>query len=295
VFAERNGGLGGAPVAQEAPGRRQIWLCADDYGISPSVNTAIRDLIVRGRLNATSVMVTTPSFHRSEAIPLNVLNSGTSRVAIGLHLTLSAPFRPLSKDFEPVDNGAFRPLGKMLAEACLRRLRHDALVAEIASQLRAFVDAFGRPPDFVDGHQHVHLFPQISDALLDTVREIAPDAWLRQCGRVLPLSERFGDRKGLFLDILSYRFRRRAAALGLRTNPGFAGTYDFNKQADFAVLFPRFLERLPHGSVVMCHPGFVDAELQRLDPLTTLRELEYGYFAGDAFPAVLAAHGVALA
>ena len=33
----------------------------------------------------------------------------------------------------------------------------------------------------------------------------------------------------------------------------------------------------------MCHPGFVDAELQRLDPLTTLREQEYAYFAGDDF------------
>jgi predicted glycoside hydrolase/deacetylase ChbG (UPF0249 family) len=47
--------------------------------------------------------------------------------------------------------------------------------------------------------------------------------------------------------------------------------------------------------VVMCHPGFVDAELQRLDPLTTLREKEYAFFAGDDFPAVLARHGVALA
>ena len=45
----------------------------------------------------------------------------------------------------------------------------------------------------------------------------------------------------------------------------------------------------------MCHPGFVDAELQRLDPLTTLREQEYAYFAGDDFPAVLAARAVVLA
>ena len=45
----------------------------------------------------------------------------------------------------------------------------------------------------------------------------------------------------------------------------------------------------------MCHPGFVDAELERLDPLTTLREKEYAFFAGDAFPALLARHGVALA
>jgi len=34
---------------------------------------------------------------------------------------------------------------------------------------------------------------------------------------------------------------------------------------------------------------------QRLDPLTTLREKEYAFFAGDGFPAMLAAHGVALA
>ena len=48
-------------------GAAQIWLCADDYGISPSVNHAIRDLVGRGRINATSVMVVAPSFHRSEA------------------------------------------------------------------------------------------------------------------------------------------------------------------------------------------------------------------------------------
>ena len=42
---------------------RRIILCADDYGISPAVSAAIRDLIMRGRLNATSVMVAAPSFN----------------------------------------------------------------------------------------------------------------------------------------------------------------------------------------------------------------------------------------
>ena len=45
----------------------------------------------------------------------------------------------------------------------------------------------------------------------------------------------------------------------------------------------------------MCHPGIVDAELERLDPLTTLREREYAYLRGDAFPGVLAERGVTLA
>jgi predicted glycoside hydrolase/deacetylase ChbG (UPF0249 family) len=45
----------------------------------------------------------------------------------------------------------------------------------------------------------------------------------------------------------------------------------------------------------MCHPGFVDAELERLDPLTTQREREYAYLASNSFPDVMRSHGVALA
>jgi predicted glycoside hydrolase/deacetylase ChbG (UPF0249 family) len=45
----------------------------------------------------------------------------------------------------------------------------------------------------------------------------------------------------------------------------------------------------------MCHPGHVDAELERLDQLTALREKEYAYLAGDDYPAVLASQGAGLA
>jgi chitin disaccharide deacetylase len=277
------------------PAPRRIWLCADDFGISSSVNTAIRDLVVRGRLNATSVLVVAPSFSRSEAASLNVLNSVAPRVAIGLHVALTAPFHPVSKGFTPLRDGAFLPLTATFCHAALRRFRRDALVSEIRSQLQTFVEMFGRAPDFIDGHQHVHLLPQVGEALLQVVKDVAPDAWVRQCGRAIPLAARFADRKGLLLDLFSYRFRRRAAALGVRTNAAFAGAYEFSDEADFAALFPRFLEDLRDGSVVMCHPGFVDAELRRLDPLTTLREKEYAFLASDAFPTLLDAHGLVLA
>jgi len=274
---------------------RCIWLCADDYGISNAVSTAIRDLVVRRRLNATSALVAAPSFHRGEAIALDVLNSTAPRVAIGLHVALTAPFRPLSKGFEPVSGGAFAPLATTARRAILRQFDRAALRAEVAGQMERFLETFGRAPDFVDGHHHIHLFPQVSDAVLEVVASTAPNAWVRQCARALPFVERVVDRKGLLLDLLSYRFRRKASARGLRTNPAFAGTYEFREDTDFAALFPRFLDRLPDGSVVMCHPGFVDGELQGLDSLTTLREKEYAFFASDAFPVVLARHGVALA
>ena len=168
--------------------RRRIWLCADDYGISAAVNTAIRDLIVRGRINATSVMVVAPSFNRSEAIALSILNAGDPRVAIGLHLTLTAPFRPLS-GFKPVNEGAFLPLETTLRRSMLRLISRKRVAIEVASQLKAFVTAFGRPPDFIDGHQHVHLFPQVREAVLHVVKDVAPNAWVRQCGRVVPLAK----------------------------------------------------------------------------------------------------------
>jgi predicted glycoside hydrolase/deacetylase ChbG (UPF0249 family) len=274
---------------------RRIWLCADDYGISASVDAAIRDLVVRGRINATSVMVVAPSFDRAQAHALDTLNAGGRRVAIGLHVTLTAPYRPLSNGFKPLRDGVFHSLDATLIRACLHGLTSAALVAEVAGQLRAFVDHFGRAPDFIDGHQHVHLFPQVRDTVLEVARRDAPNAWVRQCGRAPPLAYGIGDRKGLLLDLLSRGFRRRAVAMGVRTNPAFAGTYDYGERANFAAMFPRFLERMPDGGLIMCHPGFVDAELQRLDPLTTLREQEYAYLIDDGVPDLLARQGVALA
>ena len=273
---------------------RRIWLCADDYGISPGVNAAIRELILRGRINATSVMVAAPHFNADEVAALDTLNSGEKRAALGLHVTLTAPFRPISERFMPLREGQFLPLNEMLRGATTRRLQQEFLVIEIATQLRTFVDAFGRPPDFLDGHQHVHLFPQVQDAFLKVVSEGAPEAWVRQCGRARPV-QRLHDRKGFTLDILSLGFRRKAKRMGITVNPAFAGTYNFSAKTKFAKIFPRFLSGLPEGGLIMCHPGFVDSELKALDSLTTLREHEFAFFNSDAFPKVLAEHGVALA
>jgi predicted glycoside hydrolase/deacetylase ChbG (UPF0249 family) len=269
---------------------RRIWLCADDYGISPAVNRGIRELIARRRLNATSAMVVAPSLNNDEICAL--IDAGPA--AIGLHLTLTAPFKPLT-EFTTLRGGRFLTLPNVLGMAMARRLDRSALEREIAAQLRAFAEAFGQPPDFVDGHQHAHIFPQVRDAFVRAVAAHAPNAWVRQCGRVGGQPRRLHDRKGLLLDILSIGFRRRAIRAGLRFNPAFAGTYSFTPDADFPALFPGFLRGLPDGGLIMCHPGFVDAELERLDPLTTTRENEYAYLNGETFPLLLEEKNVALA
>jgi predicted glycoside hydrolase/deacetylase ChbG (UPF0249 family) len=276
-----------------APPRR-IWLCADDYGLSPGVNRAIRDLIGRGRLNATSVMVVGPSIGRNEVGALKTVAAGSPRCGIGLHVTLTAPFRPLTMHFKPIDGGMFLPFPKLLRAGLLRRLDPEIIRAELMVQLSAFQEMFGRPPDFVDGHQHVQLFPGVRDAFLAAVKDAAPNAWVRQGGRNQPLARRLGTPKALFLDVLSAQFRARAARADIAFNPGFAGAYDFSEQPDFSALMRQFLDGLPQDGVIMCHPGFVDETLASLDPLTTQREHEHAYLSGEQFPHLLAANKVTL-
>jgi predicted glycoside hydrolase/deacetylase ChbG (UPF0249 family) len=272
---------------------RRIWLCADDYGMAPGINRGIRHLILRGRLNATSVMTAAPWLGDGEAAELAAVNADQPRAAIGLHVTLTAPFRPLSAGFSPTRDGAFPPQMEMMRLGMLRRLERELLTIEIATQLEAFITLFGRPPDFLDGHQHVHLLPIVRDAFLTVAGEGAPQAWVRQCMR--PAGARpLRDPKSLVLDLLSVRFRNRVARLGLRMNPAFAGAYAFTAAADFAALFPSFLNGLPDGGLIMCHPGYVDPALKSLDSLTDLRERELAYLDSDAFPRDLARHRVAL-
>ena len=282
-----------APAPVAAP--RRIWLCADDYGLSPAVNAAIRELLLRGRLNATSVMMVAPSSSGSEAMLLSDLKAAGRARAIGLHLTLTGAFRPLTATFKPLCGNRFRPLADMMFLACLRRLDRSALAAEIAAQLSAFSAAFRHPPDFVDSHHHVHLLPQIRDEVIATLKAAAPKAWLRQCGSARFLVHRLADRKGILLGLLSRKLRHQARAQAIAVNPAFAGTYGLRPDADFAQLFPRFLDQLPDGGLIMCHPGRVDDELKKLDSLTDLRETEYRYFASEAFLDALSSRNVVLA
>jgi len=280
--------MSGAPAAL-----KRIRLCADDYGLSRGVNRAICELAHAGRLNAVSVMMVAPACGRDDITALEAAARADPDCAIGLHVTLTAPFRPLTLHFHPLEADAFPRLGTLLLRAATRRLDPEIMHAEIAAQIGAFTAAFGKPPAFVDGHQHVQLFPKIRDAFLQAVSERAPEAWVRQCGRS-PGTSLPTDAKSLLLEGLSGAFRTRANARGLRFNSGFTGAYDFSSRRNFAALTAVFLDGLGDGGLMMCHPGFADDELAALDPVTVQREREFQFFAGDAFPKALAERNMTL-
>jgi predicted glycoside hydrolase/deacetylase ChbG (UPF0249 family) len=240
-------------------------------------------------------MVLGPAVGRAEISALQAAAASSPRCAIGLHVTLTAPFRPLTMHFKPIDGGMFPTFPKLLRAGLLGRLDAEIIHAELMVQLSAFAEMFGRAPDFVDGHQHVQLFPQVRDAFLSAVKTAAPNAWVRQGGRNQRLAQRLRTPKAVVLDALSAQFRRRATRADIAFNPGFAGVYNFSRLRDFGRLMGQFLEGLPENGVIMCHPGFVDDTLVSLDPLTTPREREHAFLAGEHFFPLLAANKVTLA
>jgi hypothetical protein len=196
--------------------------------------------------------------------------------------------------FQPLDGGRFFSLGNTLQAALLRRLDPEMVQSELRAQITAFRELFGRAPDYVDGHQHVQLFPQVRDAFLAAVKDNAPQAWVRQCGRALPIAQRLSSPKALFLDVLSAAFRKRCTDADIAFNPGFAGAYDMVRGGDFASAMSGFLNGLPDQGLVMCHPGFVDETLLSLDNVTDQREREFKFLASDDFTRLMAASNVTL-
>ncbi len=268
-----------------------ITLCADDYGLSPGVSVAIRDLIERGRLTATSCMTVCP-FWVEEAPTLRPL---AGMADIGLHVTLTdqAPLGPMPK---LAPQGILPPLGVLMRKAYTGALDPHEISAEVNRQVAAFTTAFGAPPAFIDGHQHVHQLPVVRNAVLAALAEL-PGAYLRLCREPPRAIVRRGVAvaKTLLIAALGRGLAARARAARVPANTSFRGVYDFSGTRPFDALMARFLDEPGERTLVMVHPGIPDDALRAVDPLVDQRAVEYDYLKSDSFAALLASKRVRLA
>ncbi len=270
-----------------------IVVCADDYGLSSGVCAAIEELIAARRLSATSAMTALPAWRRNAQSLRRLVASHPADV--GLHLTLTDQ-KPLSpaRTFA-TSEGRLPGIGLLTRRALAGRLPEDEVRAEIAAQLDAFEEVWGGPPDYVDGHQHVHVLPGIRGPLLDILAQRYPGRrlWLRHCGPDVksPGAWRYAPTKAAVIGVLSRGLRRDAAAAGLATNLSLRGLYDFSERVPYGDIFRACLKGPAEGVLMHCHPGHVDDELRALDPLTTPREREFAYLSSNACADDFAAAG----
>lgn len=257
-----------------------IMLVADDYAMTEGVSRGIEELVTAGRLSATSAMTTSRHWPRHG----RRIAALADRAAVGLHFNLTLG-RPLTAMPRLAPGGQLPPIARLTRAALTGAIDRAEIAAEARAQLEAFAEHFGALPDFVDGHQHVHALPGIRHGVLDALAAAYPGAkpLLRDpadsTARII--ARRRAVSKSLVLAGLAAGFGPTARRAGFPTNDGFAGVSDFATAAtsgDFAAA------RTATGSwpLVMCHPGYVDGELEAIDPLTTRRRAELDLLAGDA-------------
>lgn len=267
----------------------KLMLCADDYALTPAVSMGILEALEAGRLDGTSAMTTRP-FWPTAARDIESLGPVGQ---VGLHLDLTMG-PSLTRMPRTAPAGQMPTIGRLIRLAEAGKLAEHEIRAEIGAQIDAFSEHYGRAPAYVDGHQHVQMLPQVRDWLFDALakRGLAGDLWLRDSGDRLAriLGRRIEVKKALLVAAVGRGFAAAAQARGFATNDGFAGYSAFDGRRDYAKDFARYLTSSGPRHLIMCHPGRVDSELERLDPVTFTREQELEFLLSDRFTDMMADH-----
>ncbi|WP_432697231.1 ChbG/HpnK family deacetylase [Marinobacterium sp. YM272] len=242
---------------------RSVVICADDFGMSSDINAAILELIDNGRLSATSCMTTMPHWTVDAA---RELVARRSKAALGLHFNLTEGEDSIS-------------LGKLMLHSLSGTLDRYRVRTQLELQLDNFESLVGSAPDFVDGHQHIQMFPVIRTIFLDTLQKRYGQSmpWVRVSTPAL--SGHDSGFKALILRLIGLGFDRARRRAGIPGNTAFAGMYSLTPEADFGGMMRRWLASEPDGVLIMCHPARKEAG----SALSRARQREYHWLAGNYF------------
>ncbi len=252
---------------------RRVFVCADDFGIAPRTTLAILRLAEARAISAVSVLVD----GESAAEQARAVRAMPPEVAVGLHFNLT----------DRLQGHVTGALGLRLLRTCLiARLDRPRLRAEIERQYERFQQLFGRPPDFIDGHEHVHQLPIVRDAILSAMlarsgRRIAVRATYPRAAR--------GLKAAVIAALGGYALAKELRRRGIATNDDFAGAYDFSTRVPYGVRMRKWLEGISDRGLIMCHPQLADPACP-----APAREAEFAYLASDAWRTLLRRQDVTL-
>ncbi|MES2298373.1 MAG: ChbG/HpnK family deacetylase [Pseudomonadota bacterium] len=252
-----------------------IALCADDYAQHEGIDDAVCKLLAAHRISAVSCMSTAPRWKAYAAPRLREQLMGDPCADTGLHLNLTEFF------------GRQASLPRLIARAYTRTLDKAALKADMARQFDAFEAGMRRQPHFVDGHQHVHQFPQVRSVLIEMLeqRYTRYRPWVRS---TVPLAGLDGIKPAVLKWLGGAAMTRRLHKRGFRCNAGFGGVYGFDTD-NYAGQFQQWINLAGEASLLMCHPASSESPN---DPISAQRLVEFAFLRSDACGAMLAARNI---
>ncbi|MEZ5411618.1 MAG: ChbG/HpnK family deacetylase [Acidimicrobiales bacterium] len=216
---------------------RLLIVNADDYGLSVRTSHTIVELHEIGVVTSTSALVLAPGF-----APTARLVAGHPTLGLGVHLCLVGPDPAVLSAREiPTLVGRRGRLAPSWHRLVPRLLAGRVDPADVERELAAQVEvalSHGLRPTHLDSHEHLHLWPGISTAVINVARRFAipavrcPES--RSCKTERPP-----------VSVMSALLRRELAAAGLVTTERFAGLDESGKAV--AHRFDRVLTRVPPG------------------------------------------------
>lgn len=266
---------------------KQVILNADDFAFNAAVSRGIVALVQKGRLSATSVMTLSPRWAQ-DAPALAELRG---QVDVGLHLDWTSPFAQQA--------GHGYGLTRATLAAMLGGFSQIKARAVIMQQLDAFERVWQQPPSHIDGHQHIHQFRGIRDALVEVMAQ-RYDKLPQGQKPYLRISSGPSGQLDLKTRVIAALNSNAIKKIAIKANItpaiGLFGIYSFTGgEVGYARLMAQWLARAPAGLIIMCHPaqGRLDAG-DVDDGIAAARQWEFDYLSSDAFAQALATAQVSL-
>ncbi|MTW10956.1 ChbG/HpnK family deacetylase [Pseudoduganella eburnea] len=220
-----------------------LILNADDVGMHPAVDDAVAELVEKGIVSSASVM----SLGRPNRDTLAAMTR--CGADLGLHLDFTSELAHTAYRRET-------SLSSLMLSAWSGTLSAAFVREALDGQLQRFAELTGRLPDFIDGHQHVHQFPVIREALVQALETYGGRRIRVRSTHAL----RWRGAKAAVIAMLgSGALVRRLERLGFTGNADFMGVYDLSADADLPALWRGWLANAPEqGGLAMCHPALKD-------------------------------------
>ena len=244
----------------------KICYCADDFAMNPEISDAILLLIETGALHATSCMTQAEHW----PIAAQQLKPISNNINVGLHLNFTHRFSTTTTTFS---------LPRLMLKAWSRQLDSKLIQQSIEQQWNAFVAAMGKQPDFIDGHQHIHQFPIIRDALLSFLKQKNFQGWIRNLQHPL-ITPNYTIKTRLLSALGAASLASQCKQKNIPQNQYFAGIYDFEYE-NYAQLNQQWLMRAQDNLLIMCHPAM--QAVDRQDPIAQARVREFQYLSSSQF------------
>jgi predicted glycoside hydrolase/deacetylase ChbG (UPF0249 family) len=215
--------------------KKRLIISADDFGKSELANKNIRELIRLGKLDRVSVMAN-GNFNAEEIDEIR-----KSGILLDIHLDLANVPRKEKKLKKGVLGRGILFLLKHLGS---REYKRERIKIRWTEQIEKFHEIFGRYPDGINSHQHVHLFGRYFLMALELTKEYKIP-YLRFAKKGL-----LGSRTNI---------RRIVSFLWKRDGRKFKGNYldgpDYFVSLDWIADVKKFTRYFPDGKTELaCHP-----------------------------------------